>query len=140
MSEKINEFCENLRVKLTKVENHLNRVGEDIKQVSEQAADKIRLKIDEAKATHEQNVQKVNDAKMKLEERLQAKKEEVGADVEAWKTNREIDKLEKRAVNAEGYAEIAIDLAAASVVEADLATLEAVVARLEANDAKSEAP
>ena len=139
MSEKINDFCESLRVQLTKVEDHLTRVGESIKAAPQQAADAVRSSIAEAKATHEQNVRKVDDAKVKLDERLQAKKQEVESQIEAWKTHREFDKLEKRADNAEGCAVAAIELAAACVVEADLATLEAIAARMEAEDAKAEA-
>ncbi|TWT81261.1 CobW/HypB/UreG, nucleotide-binding domain [Planctomycetes bacterium CA13] len=53
-----------------------------------------------------------------------------------WKANREIGKLEKRADHPENYAVGAIEFAAGCVEEADLATLEAIETRLEAEDAK----
>lgn len=136
MSEKINQFCENLRVQLTSVEGYLNKVGESIKAAPGQAADAVQSSIAAAKEQHTANMQKVSDAKAKLEERVQAKKEEVESDIAEWKTNREINKLEKRADNAEEYAAAAIDFAAACVQEADLATLEAIVARMDAEGAK----
>ena len=135
MSEKIDQFCEGLRVQLTKVEKHLGKVGESIKAAPQQAADAVRSSIDAAKTQHEQNMQSIAGAKAKLEERMQTKKEEVESEIAEWKTNREIHKLEKRADKAEDYAVAAIEFAAACVVEADLATLEAIAARIDADDA-----
>ena len=94
MSEKINQFCENLKVQLNSVESYLNQVGENIKAAPGQAADAVQATIATAKQQHAANMQKVADAKAKLEERIQAKKEEVEADIAEWKTNREINKLE----------------------------------------------
>ena len=136
MSEKINQFCENLRVQLTAVESYLNKVGESIKAAPGQASDAVKSSIVTAKEQHAANMQKVSEAKAKLEEGVQAKKEEVESEITEWKTNHEIHKLEKRADNAEDYAAAAIEFAASCVQEADLATLEAIVARLDAEEAK----
>ena len=135
MRKSIN-FVKIFAVQLNNVEGHLAKVGESIKAAPQQAANAVRSSIDSAKAQHAQNMQKVADAKAKLEERMNAKKEEVETQVEEWKTNHEISKLEKRADNAEGYAVAAIDFAASCVAEADLATLEAIVARMDAEEAK----
>ena len=77
-------------------------------------------------------------AKEKAEERLQMKKEEVEAQIQEWKVNREINKLDRRAEKSEEYAVAAIDFAAAAVAEADLATLEAIEARLIAEAVKAD--
>ena len=137
MSEKIDQFCENLRVQLTNVESYLAKVGESIKSAPQEAQAAIQAKIDGAKAQHEQNMQKISDAGAKLEERAQEKKSEIEAQIQEWKTNREISKLESRADKAEIYAVAAIEFAAAATAEADLATLEAIVARMEAEEAKA---
>ena len=137
MSEKIDQFCENLRVQLTNVENYLAKVSENIKSAPQEAQAAIQAKIDGAKAQHEQNMQKLSDSKAKLEERVQEKKSEVESQIQEWKTNREISKLESRADKAEIYAVAAIEFAAAATAEADLATLEAIVARMEAEEAKA---
>ena len=129
---KINQFCENLCVQLTSVESYLKKVGDSINAAPDQAADAIQSSISAAKEQHAANMQKVADAKTKLEERIQAKKDEVESEIAEWKKNRETSKLEKRADNAEVYAAAAIEFAAASVQEADLATLEAVIARMDA--------
>ncbi len=135
MSDKIDIFCENLRDKLNNAESSLNRVSENLKSAPQQAADAIRSRIDTAKAQHQANVQKVADTKAKLDEGLQAKKDEVESDIAVWKTNRELHKLERRADNAEDYAVAAIEFAAACIIEADLAALEAIEARLDADAA-----
>ena len=137
MSEKIDQFCENLRVQLTNIESHLAKVGESIKSAPQEAQAAIQAKIDGAKAQHEQNMQKISDARAKLEERAQEKKADIEAQIQEWKTNREISKLESRADKAEIYAVAAIEFAAAATAEADLATLEAIVARMEVEEAKA---
>jgi chromosome segregation ATPase len=139
MSEKIDQFCEGLRNQLTKVETSLNKVGESIKAAPQQASDAVKSSLAAAKAKHEANMQSLHEAKAKMEERLHEKKEEVDSQIAEWKTNREIHKLEKRADNAEDYAMATIDFAGAAVVEADLATLEAIEARMDAEDVHASA-
>ena len=121
MSERIDQFCENLRVQLNAIESRLAQVGDSIKAAPKEAEAAIRSKIDAAKAQYEERKQKVAAAKSKLEERLQAKKDEVETEIQEWKTNREIQKLDRRAEKAEEYAVAAIEFAAAAVAEADLA-------------------
>jgi hypothetical protein len=65
------------------------------------------------------------------------KKEEVDSQIQEWKTNHEMHKLEKRADKAEDYAVAAIEFSAACVAEADLATLEAIAARMDAEGANA---
>ena len=139
MSEKIDQFCENLRVKLSNVEAHLQKVNENVKAAPQKAAHAIRTTIDAATEQHEKNMETLADGKAKLDQRLKAKKEEVASEIEEWRANREINKLEGRAENAEAYAFAAIDFAAVATAEADLATLEAIVARMEAEEAKQSA-
>jgi len=139
MSEKIDQFCERLRTQLNAVESHLAQIRESVKAAPKEAEAAINSKIDAAKAKHEEHKQKFVSAKSKLEERFQAKQNEVAAEIQEWKTNRDIKKLDHRAERAEGYAVAAIEFAAAAVVEADLATLEAIEARLQAEDVKAPA-
>ena len=139
MSEKIDQFCNSLREQLTKVESQLNQVGESIRAAPQEAEAAIHSKLKAAQAVHEGNKQKVTEAKTKIADYVEAKKKEVESEVQQWKTNREIKKLDHRADKAESYAVAAIDYAAAAVAEADLATLEAIVARVEAEEAKDSA-
>jgi hypothetical protein len=139
MSEKIDQFCNSLREQLTKVECQLNHIGESIKAAPQEAEAAIRSKIEVAQATHEGNKQKIAEVKTKIADYVEAKKNEVETDIQQWKINREIKKLDHRADKAESYAVAAIDYAAAAVVQADLATLEAIAARIEADEVKDSA-
>jgi hypothetical protein len=56
------------------------------------------------------------------------------AKIEEWKHGREVRKLEKRAQRAEDYAAERAWLATVAVEEAEYATLEAIAARLEADE------
>jgi hypothetical protein len=69
---------------------------------------------------------------------LQAKQAEVKSTIDEWKAQKEQDKLLARANRAEEYAASAIIFAAAAIDEAELATLEAVEARLMADAATAE--
>jgi hypothetical protein len=123
MSEKIDQFCENLRVQMTNVECYLKKVGDSIKAAPAEAQSEIRARIEAAKSQHEQNMRKLSEAKTQLEARVEDKKTELSDQIEQWKRDRELGKLDKRAEKAEGYAIAAIEFAAAATAEAELATL-----------------
>jgi hypothetical protein len=135
MSDKVDKFCEALRVNLTRVEDYISKVGENLKSASTTAEEEVKSKLNGLKATHENNVNKILEAKTKIEARVAEKKSELDSTVQEWKKNREISKLESRADAAEVYAEFAVEFAMAAAVEADIATLEAVAARIDADQA-----
>ena len=74
------------------------------------------------------------DAEAKAKSWIETKVAETEAEIEDWKTKREIHKLDKRADYSEDYAAAAIILAAAAVDEAEMAILDAVVARMLAEE------
>jgi hypothetical protein len=88
-----------------------------------------------AKETFETTKQEATAAKMRLEELVEARKAETKAAVAEWKANHDRKKLEKRAERAEKYAETCIEVALFSAAEAQVAILEAVAARKDAEDA-----
>ena len=65
-----------------------------------------------------------------MKTRIEAKKGETRSQIDEWKTNREHKKLENRAQDSEDYAAWAVYVAAASIDEAEAATLEAIEARM----------
>ena len=135
MSDKVDKFCEALRVNLTRVEDCIAKVGENLKSASKTAEEEVKSKLDGLKAAHENNVDKILEAKTKIEARVAEKKAEINSTVREWKKNREISKLESRADAAEAYAAFAVEFAMAAAVEADIASLEAVAARIDAEQA-----
>ena len=84
------------------------------------------------------NAKRINrlgpDAKADAKKRIEEKKAETSSKIDEWKANRDQRKLEKRADRSEDYAAVCIVIAANSVAEAELATLEAIEARLLAEE------
>ena len=139
MSEKVDKFCNDLRGHLNAIEDRLNRTKESVEKASNDTKEAIEAKKAEIKAKTEADKQKVKDAEAKAKNWIETKVAETEADLEDWKTKRDIHKLEKRAEHAEDYAASAIYIAAAAVDEAEYAILDAVGARMLAEDAAAEA-
>ena len=77
----------------------------------------------------------MNPASAKIEARVAKKKADIDTTVQEWKKNREITKLETRADTAQVYAAFAVEFATAAAVETDIAAMEAVVARINVEQA-----
>lgn len=135
MSDKVDKFCEALRVNITRVEDYISKVGENLKSASTTAEEEVKSKLEGLKATHKNNVDKILEAKTKIEARVAEKKAEIDSTVQEWKKNREITKLETRADTAQVYAAFAVEFATAAAVETDIAAMEAVVARINVEQA-----
>jgi hypothetical protein len=82
----------------------------------------------------EKKKQEAEAAKKRLEEFVEDKKAETQAAVAEWKTNHDLKKLEKRAERAQKRAEESTALALYYVEEAEVAIMEAVAARIDANE------
>lgn len=72
-----------------------------------------------------------------MQQWLEAKKSELHSQIDEWKAKREVEKLVSRADRAENYAASAIVFAAAAVQEAQIAVLEAIEARIAADEVVS---
>lgn len=130
MSERVDNFCNDLRDHLNAVEARLSEVKASVQSSATETQEAVEAKKKEIEASFKAEEQKVEDAKAKAKNWFEAKAAETEAEIENWKTQREIHKLEKRAGNAEDYAATAIIIAAAAVDEAEIAILDAVSARL----------
>ena len=82
MSDKVDKFCEALRVNLTRVEDYISKVGENLKSASTIAEEEVKSKLNGLKATHENNVNKILEAKTKIEARVAEKKSELDSTVQ----------------------------------------------------------
>jgi hypothetical protein len=134
MSERVDQFCNKLRGQLNAVDEHLSQIKQRLDTSGKESRAAIEAKVGEAKAKLDAQRQKVDKAKADAKNRIEEKKAETASKIEEWKTNREQHKLEKRADRSEDYAAACIWIAADSVAEADLATLEAIEARLLAEE------
>ena len=138
MGKRIDEFCEDLRLKLTNIENGLNslkakaegKVGQAEKEVrSHLAAVQKRIAQDEAKASA---------ARAEIKAWLDQKKTATAEKIAEWKAKAETAHLKHRADLAERYAQATIAAAMAALDEAEQATLEAWLARADADPGRSQ--
>ena len=137
MSERIDQFCEDLRLKLNKIDEGLSEVKSKIKADNEAAAQDVRSHADRVQQRIAQNRDKVASARIEVKSWLAERKDATREKIAEWKAKRQTDKLEDRAAEAEGYAEAAIALAAAALDDAEHAAMEAWLARNDANAAKA---
>lgn len=105
---------------------------EDLQKETEAA---IHTKLTAAKETVEGKKQEAAAAKTRLEGLIEEKKTETETAVAEWRTNRDRKKLEKRAERAEQYADVCVEMVQSAAMQAEVAILEAVAARKDADNA-----
>ena len=138
MSERVDKFCNDLRDRLNAVEEHLDNIKQRLSTSSKETRAAVEAKVEEARKKVDAQKQKVEKAKADAKAHLDEKKAETKSKIEEWKANREQHKLENRADRSEEYAAMCILIAADGVAEAELATLEAIDARLLAEEFAAE--
>jgi hypothetical protein len=102
-----------------------------------ESLDSLKKKRDRAAANRETFNRKISDAVNQMKARIEAKKLETDASIEDWKRKREVSKLENRAKSLESYAEAAMNVVDYAHDEAFAATLDAIEARRQAEEAKA---
>lgn len=135
MSERIDQFCENLRVKLTSIDDNMEMLKAKIKGQEQTAEKDVRTHLDRVRNRIEQNHAKVTSAQANIKKWLDDRKTATNEKVAEWKTKREQTKLQNRAEFAEDYAEAAAVVASSAVDDAEQAALEAWLARKDAESA-----
>jgi hypothetical protein len=104
---------------------------ESARAAAQAQAEKLRQGAEEGKA-------KVSGWWTDVQKSWNAQVARVREDVESKKEKHDVHMAEVRADDAEGYASFAIDLAYSAVVEAEYASLDAVLARREADQQAAE--
>jgi hypothetical protein len=132
MSIAIDNFTKQLHDNLEAVEDRVKSLKENIQSIPKKTQAEIQLKLEETGKALEAKKQEFDDYRAKLKTQFTEKESEVKAQVEEWKTSREVNKLEHRADKAEDYATTSTFLAIAMMEEAEKSILEAIAARLDA--------
>ena len=109
----------------------LERRVESARAAAQTQAEKLRQGAEEGKA-------EVSGWWTDVQKSWNAQVARVRADVDSKKEKRDLHMAQVRADDAEGYASFAIDLAYSAVVEAEYASLDAVLARREADQMAAE--
>ena len=136
MGERIDQFCEDLRMKLTKIDDSLADLKAKIDGKAQDAERDVQHHLDEVRKHIASDQAKVAAANAKMAKWVEQKKAASNAKIAEWKTQHEIAKLQDRAESAEAYADAARVVAAAALDEAEQASLEAWLARQDATVAQ----
>jgi hypothetical protein len=135
MSERIDQFCENLRIKLTSIDNNMQELKAKIDNKAQTAEREVRTQLETVKKRIEQDRTKLETAQADIKKWVDDLKAASNEKIVEWKDKREKAKLQSRAENAERYAVAAAVIALAAVDEAEQAALEAWLAHKDADTA-----
>jgi hypothetical protein len=106
-----------------------------LEYVEQETGTAIEAKLKIVKETVRVKKHEIVSAKDKVEEMVKAKEAETKEAIAEWKTNRDVKKLEKRAERAEEIADTSVAQALYYAWKAEVAILEAVGARQDADNA-----
>ncbi len=135
MSARIDQFCENLRIKLTSIDNNMQELKAKIDSKAQTAEREARTQLETVKKRIEQDRTKLETAQADIQKWVDDFKAASNEKIVEWKDKREKAKLQSRAENAERYGVAAAVIALAAVDEAERAALEAWLARKDADTA-----
>ncbi len=133
MGKHINQFLDQLRLKVANIESGLNGLKGKIDRKAEHAEKDVRDHLEAVKKHIAQGRTKVTAAQSEVKNWVDEEKVATSAKIAEWKAKRETAKLQNRADKAERYAAAASDVAVAALDEAEQAAVEAWLARLDAN-------
>jgi hypothetical protein len=128
MSDKVSRFCDSVHEKLGTLEGRMD----SLKLNAGSTCHHLQEQLDEVRHEGETTKQSISEARSNLEEWGEEKKAETKDMIDRWIENRETQKLTARAQKAEECAGIAIEIAQASIDDAERMVLEAIAARRDA--------
>jgi predicted nucleic acid-binding Zn-ribbon protein len=136
MGQRIDQFCEDLRQKLTMTDSGLEGLRTKISAKATHVEQDVQSHLDRAHERIEQGRARVTAAQTDMKNWVEERKAFTRERIAEWKQKRDLGKLQSRADSAERYAAAAVDVAVAAMDEAEQASLEAWLAREDANVAQ----
>lgn len=128
MSDKVSRFCDSVHEKLGMLEGRMD----SLRSNAGSTWHFLQEKLGEVRHKGEAAKQAVMQARTKLEKWDNEQKAEAKDTIDKWIENHETRKLVARAQTAEDYAGVALEVAGASIDDAERMVLEAIAARLDA--------
>jgi chromosome segregation ATPase len=126
--QKLSHEIEAAKGKLEALKRDVDGIREEDKATLKQRQAEVRARLDEQKAQAKELQGKITSWK-------DEKKQHTTEAIASWKQQRQLDKLQKRAERAEGYAIDMVTVATADFEEAEAAVFDAIAARVEAEEA-----
>jgi predicted nucleic acid-binding Zn-ribbon protein len=137
MGERIDRFCEELRLKLMNIDSNMGGLKAKIDGKAANVEQDVRSHLETVNKRIEQNRAKVSAEQAEVKNWIEQRKTVTRDKIAEWKAKRETSKLLNRADNAERYAAATIVFALAAIDEAEQASLDAWLARQDANSAQA---
>ena len=131
------EFFTRQHERLNRMETSIVKTRSDLESARDQTIESLKAKREAAAASRASFHEKITGSVENMKASVQARQAETDVKVAEWKRNREINKLENRAKDFEDYADAAMNVLTMAEEEALQASLEAIEARLQAEDAKA---
>ena len=135
MSERVDKFCDGLRDKLNGIDARLTALKAAANTKANESEQKVKSMLDAAQKQIDARRAAIEAAKANVAGWADERKTKFDRRIAEWKEKRETQHLTARADRAEAYAAAMFDLAVAAADEAELAMLEASLARLDAEAA-----
>ena len=129
MEDKLEKCCQRLNDEIKSAETCLANVGQHLAAATETKATALEARLKEAVAKCEAKKELAVSAGQRVRQFLEQTKADIVSNYEDWKTNREIEKLEKHADKLEDRAVDAVLVAAFALLEAEVAIVKALKAR-----------
>jgi hypothetical protein len=129
MSEKLEQRCKQFKEKIRAAEVGLDKISHHVESVAEHGVDSLGIQLKEAEAKYEASREHAAAASLRITQFLEEKKDDAVAKFEDWKTDRDIEKIEKQADKKEQQALDAITVAAFAILEAEVSLVDALRAR-----------
>ena len=129
MSGKLNQCCNRLREEMKTAEACLADIGQHLTAAADEKVEGLETRWNNALAKCEAKREQVKGASERVRQFLEEKKSEVVSKYEDWKADREIEKLEEHADKLEDRAVDAVAIAALTLLQAEVAIVEALNAR-----------
>jgi len=128
MSDRVERFCDSIHEKLETLEGRMESLKANLRSTWHS----LQEKLGEVRHKGEATKQAVAEARTNLEQWVREKQAEGKDKIDRWVENRETQKLAARAQKTEDCAGIAIEIAQASIDDAERMILEAIAARRDA--------
>lgn len=129
MSNKLEQCINRVQDEIKTIETTLADTGSHLTTALEQKAESLEAGWKNALAKCDAKREEAGQAGQRVRQFLEEKKDELISKYEDWKTDREIEKLEKHADEKEQHAVDAAVVAAFALLEAEVAVVEALRAR-----------
>jgi len=135
MSAQIDKFCDDLRQKLNSLDHRITALKAEAEGKAHESKEAVKALLGAVQKRVDSHRAAIEAAKAKADAWAREKKANFDGKVGEWKKKGDVQLLDARAELAETYAVAMFELAVAAADEAEVALLEASLARLDAKAA-----